>query len=146
MYFDREMELLINTTTCTMTWTRNHYKGAEEIRTFDLLTEQNQQIHGRYKVCKIEFTSSIFIGKKVRVKIGGNRALSLVSTHGSIEINSPLNISGSAMYTGISNTSIGGYGKTSDDGVDGGRHTPSGSLETLYTSGAISPREIGAGA
>lgn len=101
-----------------MTWGHNQYKGTIEARSFHLHAEQNQEIKGGYEVCKIEFTSSIFIGRKVRVKISGNRSLSLVSTHGNIEINSPINVSGSAASSG---SSVGGYVKTLDDGLDAGR-------------------------
>ena len=78
----------------------------------------------RDEVCIIDFTSSIFIGQNVRVHISGQRALSLVSRHGNIEINSPLNISGSALSLGSSvQKSIGGYVKTSENGTDAGRAT-----------------------
>lgn len=73
----------------------------------------------------------------MRVKISGHRALSLISTHGNIEINSPLNISGSALFLGSSvKTSIGGYVKTVDDGADAGRDTVFSNLqEPLPNSG-----------
>lgn len=111
------MDLMINTSTCRMTWVPDYeYPGIVEERTFNVTTEKGLEIMEHYEVCKIEFTSSIFIGQKVRVKFSGHRAFSLISTHGNIEINSPLNINGLAV-----NSSIGGYVKTLDDGADAGR-------------------------
>ena len=105
-----------------MTWDRNQYKGTTEDRSFHLRAEQSQEIKGGYEVCKIEFSSSIFIGRKVRVKVSGHRALSLISTHGSIEIISPIDVSGSEVSLGSSvNTMIGGYVKTLEDGADAGK-------------------------
>ena len=93
VYFDRDMDLMINTSSCKMTWNSDYeYPGTEEERIFNVTTEEGQEIKEHFAVCKIEFTSSIFIGPKVRVKFSGHRALSLISTHGNIEVNSPLNI------------------------------------------------------
>ena len=120
VYFDRDMDLMINTSSCKMTWASDYeYPGVVEDRTFNTITEEGIEIKENYQVCKIEFTSSIFIGKMVHVRFSGHRALSLISTHGNIEINSPLNISGFEVSSVIS--SIGGYVKILDDGVDAGR-------------------------
>lgn len=99
----------------------NHwYRGYIETREFQPAGKNVEHD----EVCTIDFTSSIFIGQNVRVHISGQRALSLVSRHGNIEINSPLNISGSALSLGSSvQKSIGGYVKTSEDGRDAGRAT-----------------------
>ena len=114
------MDLVINTSSCTMTWASDYeYSGADEYEIFNTTTKDNKQITEPFEVCKIEFTSSIFIGPKVRVKFSGHRALSLISTHGNIEINSPLNISGIELSSVSS--SVGGYVKTSGNGSDAGR-------------------------
>lgn len=106
MYFDRQMDLNINTTSCKMSWTNNHeYAGEIEQRTFKKMA---------YNVCKIEFSSSIRIGRQVRVKISGKRALSLISMHGSIEIFSQIDIDATEHSDeSLSETSIGGYVKVS---------------------------------
>lgn len=108
MYFDRQMDLNINTTSCKMFWTNNHeYAGEIEQRTFEKMA---------YNVCKIEFSSSIRIGRQVRVKISGKRALSLISMHGSIEIFSQIDIDATEHSDeSLSETSIGGYVKVSHD-------------------------------
>ena len=113
VYFDKEMDLMIDTTRCKMKWSGNHeYKGQVENRYFIV----------PHNVCKIEFTSSIFIGSKVRVNISGEHALSLVSSHGNIEIYSPIDISGkffnAAGMAVNAKTRIGGYFKA---GVDSGK-------------------------
>ena len=110
------MDLKINTSTCQMTWAPDYeHPGIVENRTFNVTTEKGLEMMQHYEVCKIEFTSSIFIGQQVHVKFSGHRAFSLISTHGNIEINSPLNINGLAV-----NSSFGGYVKTLDDGTDTG--------------------------
>ena len=114
------MDLMINTSSCKMTWASDYeYQGSEEDRIFNVSTEDGQEIKEHFEVCKIEFTSSIFIGPKVRVKISGHRALSLISTHGNIEINSRLNINGLELSS--VNLNVGGYVKTLGDGQDAGR-------------------------
>lgn len=119
VYFDRDMDLMINTSSCKMTWNSDYeYPGTEEERIFNVTTEEGQEIKEHFAVCKIEFTSSIFIGPKVRVKFSGHRALSLISTHGNIEVNSPLNISGLELSS--VNSNVGGYIKTLDYGLDAG--------------------------
>lgn len=101
-----------------MTWSGNReYVGGTESRTFNLPKSGSVV----YEVCEIKFTSSIFIGRKVRVNIRGKRALSLISTHGNIEINSRISINGSAQPSDrFVKTSIGGYVKTADDGENAG--------------------------
>lgn len=125
MYFDKETDLTIDTTNCQMRWTGNHeYKGEIKTRYFSV-PQQFTKITMSYKVCKIEFTSSIFIGRRVIVSIRGQHALSLISIHGNIEINSPIDISGSSFKpVGMpvdAKTTIGGYFKTVKDGLDAGR-------------------------
>ncbi|KAJ7382340.1 hypothetical protein OS493_035617 [Desmophyllum pertusum] len=116
VYFDKEMDLTINTSTCQMVCSGNHwYRGYIETRAFQPVSVMHDE------VCTIDFTSSIFIGQMCAFTLVGQRALSLVSRHGNIEINSPLNISGSALSLGSSvQKSIGGYVKTSEDGRDAG--------------------------
>lgn len=106
------MDLNINTTSCKMSWTNNHeYAGEIEQRTFKKTTSAFA-----YNVCKIEFSSSIRIGRQVRVKISGKRALSLISMHGSIEIFSQIDIDATEHSDeSLSETSIGGYVKMSHD-------------------------------
>lgn len=119
MYFDRDMDLVINTSSCKMTWASDYeYLGTVEDRIFNVTTDEGKEMTEDFEVCKIEFTSSIFIGPRVRVKFSGHLALSLISTHGNIEINSPLNISGFELSV---SSSVGGYVKTSGDGSDAGR-------------------------
>ena len=114
------MDLMINTSSCKMAWASVYeYPGTVEGRMFNTTTEKDLEIKEQFEVCKIEFTSSIFIGPKVRVKFSGHRAFSLISRHGNIEINSPLNISG--LESSSVSTSMGGYVKTSADGKDAGR-------------------------
>ena len=114
------MDLMINTSSCKMTWASDYeYPGNVEDRIFNVTTEEGQEIKEHLEVCKIEFTSSIFIGPKVRVKFSGHRALSLISTHGNIEINSPLNIS--ELELSSVNSNLGGFVKTLSDGQDAGR-------------------------
>lgn len=124
VYFDKEMDLTINTTNCKMRWSGNHvYDGQLETRYFSV-PGQLAKNTASYKVCKIEYTSSIFIGREVRTEIRGEHALSLISTHGNIEINAAINISGSTFdEAGMSGakTSIGGYFKQKGDGLDSGR-------------------------
>ena len=113
------MDLMINTSSCKMTWASDYeYPGTEEDRIFNVTTEEGLEIKEHFEVCKIEFTSSIFIGPKVRVKLSGHRALSLISTRGNIEVNSPLNISGLELSS--VNSNVGGYVKTLDNGLDAG--------------------------
>ena len=113
------MDLMINTSSCKMNWASDYeYPGSIEKRTLDATTK-NGQVKEQHEVCKIEFTSSIFIGQRVRVRFSGHRALSLISTHGNIEINSPLNVSGSELSS--ASVSVGGYVKTLGDGADAGR-------------------------
>lgn len=120
VYFDSEMDLVINTSSCKMTWASDYeYPGNVEKQIFNTTIEKGKEITEHFEVCKIEFTSTIFIGSKVRVRIDGYRALSLISTHGNIEINSPLNISGVELPSVSS--SVGGYVKTSGDGLDAGK-------------------------
>lgn len=92
-----------------MTWDGNYkYDGAIE-GPWTFKEKKNE-------VCKIEFSSSIFIGRQVSVRISGKRALSLISTHGSIEINSLIDINGSNHpYESLAGTRIGGYAKASPD-------------------------------
>jgi len=114
------MDLMIDTSSCKMNWASDYeYTGCLEKRTLNTTTKNGQEVKEQHEVCKIEFTSSIFIGQRVRVRFSGHRALSLISTHGNIEINSPLNINGSELSS--ANMSVGGYVKTLGDGADAGR-------------------------
>ncbi|XP_022793690.1 uncharacterized protein LOC111332593 [Stylophora pistillata] len=126
LYFDHRLDLKINTTSCKMTWDGNYkYDGAiEGPKTF---------MKNDYEVCKIEFSSTIFIGRQVSVRISGKRALSLISTHGSIEIHSHININGSDdPYESLAGTRIGGYAKASHDGEHAGSAGPNCSSDGLY--------------
>ena len=115
---------MINTTSCEMRWHGKHEcKGQIEDRSFNIPGQSKDTIIP-YKVCKIEFSSTIFIGSKVRVNITGSHALSLVSYHGNIEVHSPIDISGSpshsfGMYIN-EKTSVGGFLKIKKDGMDAG--------------------------
>ena len=125
MYFDKETDLMINTTSCQMGWYGKHEcKGQIEDRSFTIPGQSKDAIIP-YKVCKIEFSSTIFIGSKVRVNITGSHALSLVSSHGNIEVHSPIDISGSPSRSfGMhinQNTSVGGFFKIKEDGMDVGK-------------------------
>ena len=116
---------MINTTSCEMRWYGKHEcKGQIEDRSFNIPGQSKDAIIP-YKVCKIEFSSTIFIGSKVRVNITGSHALSLVSSHGNIEVHSPIDISGSpARSFGMhinQNTSVGGFFKIKEDGMDVGK-------------------------
>ena len=122
MYFDKEIDLTVNTTSCQMRWSGNHeYDGT--LQTWHFLVP-GQAINVSYKVCKIEFASTILIGKEVRVKITGAYALSLVSTHGNIEIHSEIDISGSTFnQAGMQfnpETNVGGYVRIRKDELDAG--------------------------
>lgn len=119
---------MINTTSCQMGWYGKHEcKGQIEDRSFTIPGQSKDAIIP-YKVCKIEFSSTIFIGSKVRVNITGSHALSLVSSHGHIEVHSPIDISGSPSRSfGMhinQNTSVGGFFKMDqdlEDGMDAGK-------------------------
>ena len=115
------MDLNIDTTNCEMRWSGNHREKGE-------ITTSNFNVRRKpsgftvpYKVCKLEFMSSIFIGREVRVDISGAHALSLTSTHGNIEVYSPINIGGSSFNKAGMETSVGGYIKTIEDGIDTGK-------------------------
>ena len=121
MYFDRDMDLKINTTNCEMRWSGNHMlEGEINLSNFNLRRKPSE-ISESYSVCKFEVTSSIFIGRSVRVNINGAHALSLTSTHGNIEMYSPIDIGGSSFNEDGMKTSIGGYVKTIGDGLDAGK-------------------------
>lgn len=116
---------MINTTSCEMRWYGKHEcKGQIEDRSFNIRGQSKDTIIP-YKVCKIEFSSTIFIGSKVRVNITGLHALSLVSYHGHIEVHSPIDISGSRSRSfGMhinENTSVGGSFKIKKDGMHAGK-------------------------
>ena len=119
---------MINTTSCEMRWYGKHECiGQIEERYFNI-SGQSKDAVIPYKVCKIEFSSTIFIGSKVRVNITGSHALSLVSSHGNIEVHSPIDISGSPSRSfGMhinQNTSVGGFFKMDqdlEDGMDAGK-------------------------
>lgn len=119
---------MINTTSCEMRWYGKHEcKGQIEDRSFNIPGQSKDAIIP-YRVCKIEFSSTIFIGSKVRVNITGSHALSLVSSHGNIEVHSPIDISGSPSRSfGMhinQNTSVGGFFKMDqdlEDGMDAGK-------------------------
>ena len=125
---------MINTTSCEMRWYGKHEcKGQIEDRYYNIPGQSKDSIIS-YKVCKIEFSSTIFIGSKVRVNITGSHALSLVSSHGNIEVHSPFDISGSPSHSFEmhvnENTSVGGFVKIKEDGMDAGK----ASLRLIYTS------------
>lgn len=125
MYFDKETDLIINTTSCEMRWYGKHEcKGQIQDRSFNIPGQSKDTIIP-YKVCKIEFSSTIFIGSKVRVNITGSHALSLVSDHGNIEVHSSIDISGSPYHSfGMhinEKTSVGGFLKIKKEGMDAGK-------------------------
>ena len=108
VYFDKELVLKINTTRCRMLWLNSRtYKGKLQRKTF---SDPETGAVEHYSVCVIRFSSSIYIGKKVTVKVSGQHGLSLVSHYGNIEIYAPINISGSASSpTAASSKMYGGY-------------------------------------
>lgn len=55
------------------------------------------------------------------MNISGAHALSLTSTHGNIEMYSPIDIGGSSFNKDGMKTSIGGYVKTIEDELDAGK-------------------------
>ena len=115
------MDLKINTTNCEMRWSGNHIQKGDVKRSHFNVRRKSSEIKESYYVCKFEVTSSIFIGRGVRVNISGAHALSLTSKHGNIEVYSPIDIGGSSFIKDGMKTSIGGYVKTKGDGLDAGK-------------------------
>ena len=116
---------MINTTSCEVRQSGKYgHKGQIEDRYFNISGQSKDTIIP-YKVCNIEFSSTIFIGFKVRVNITGSHALSLISSHGNIEVYSPIDISGSPSRSfGMhinEKTSVGGFFKIKEDGMDAGK-------------------------
>ena len=115
------MDLKINTTSCQMQWGDSHrYNGSHLDRQFQVPGKPSYFTLS-YKICKIAFTSTIYIGSQVRVNISGEHAFSMESTHGNIEIKTPIDISGSSKFIFVARTSIGGFVKRSADEVEAGR-------------------------
>ncbi|XP_068722401.1 uncharacterized protein [Montipora capricornis] len=120
LFFDEEMDLKINTTSCQMQWGDSHrYNGSHLDRQFQVPGKPSYFTLS-YKICKIAFTSTIYIGSQVRVNISGEHAFSMESTHGNIEIKTPIDISGSSKFIFVARTSIGGFVKRSAHEVEAG--------------------------
>ena len=120
MYFDTNIEVKFDTNNCELLESgRTTIKGNLKNERF---TSASISKPLDYKVCEINYTHSIFLGKNVKVLFSGKNALKLTSSFGNIEVQTPLDISGlmSAGDFQSGNTTLGGYGKTIIDGLDEG--------------------------